>query len=158
MGRLFDLHSGYVYSIALSILKDAEKAEDVLQEIFMQIWRTPSDFNMIGINLCGCLALITRNRSIEFLRNRRPSDFDEELMNYLVEEESEAVTPSTMGAHARSALLQLESREQTTLAMAFFGGCTHMEIAEMTGQRPESVKTMISKSLLALRKHDHQQT
>lgn len=150
MGRLFDRHSKYVYSIALSILTDTERAEDVLQEIFMQIWRLPSDFIHVGSYLCGCLALITRNRAIDVLRDRRPNECEEDLPTF--SDASGRSASAAMSAHAQSARLELSRRDRAVLEMTFFGGCTHTEIAATTSQPAGVVKTMVRNSLLALRK------
>lgn len=151
MGRLFDRHSEYVYSIALSILKDTERAEDVLHEIFMQIWRLPSDFIHVGSSLCGCLALITRNRAINVLRDRRPNECEEDLPTFPTDASGRSAS-AAMSAHAQSALLELSRRDRAVLEMTFFGGCTPTEIAATTSQPAGAVKTMVRNSLLALRK------
>ncbi len=79
MAQLFERHSKLVYSIALRILRDPAAAEDVLQEIFMQMWRTPTSFIAARGSLGGWLAVVSRNRSIDFLRRKRPTDSVEDV-------------------------------------------------------------------------------
>src|SRR5580658_2422898 len=74
MAALFDRYSKVVYSVALRVLRDPASAEDVLQEIFMQIWRSPDSFLATRGSLGGWLAVVSRNRSIDQLRRRRPSE------------------------------------------------------------------------------------
>src|ERR1700735_9836 len=74
MASLFDRYSKVVYSVALRVLRDPASAEDVLQEIFMQIWRSPERFVASRGSLGGWLAGVTRNRSIDLLRRKKPSE------------------------------------------------------------------------------------
>jgi len=67
MASLFDRYSKVVYSVALRVLRDPASAEDVLQEIFMQIWRNPDGFIATRGSLGGWLAVVSRNRSIDAL-------------------------------------------------------------------------------------------
>src|ERR1700728_2133190 len=71
MATLFDRYSKVVYSVALRVLRDPAAAEDVLQDIFMQIWRKPDSFVSSRGSLAGWLAVIARNRSIDSLRRRK---------------------------------------------------------------------------------------
>src|ERR1700729_4576286 len=72
MAQLYDRYSGVVYSVALRVLGDTGAAEDVLQEVFLQLWRNPSAFDAARGGLASWLAVITRNRAIDSLRKRRP--------------------------------------------------------------------------------------
>src|ERR1700748_2871924 len=74
MATLFDRYSKVVYSIALRVLRDPSSAEDVLQEVFMQIWRNPDGFVATRGSLGGWLAVVSRNRSIDALRRTRPTE------------------------------------------------------------------------------------
>src|ERR1700761_5976230 len=80
MASLFDRYSKVVYSVALRVLHDPAAAEDVLQEIFMQIWRNPGSFVATRGSLGGWLAVVARNRSIDALRRRRPTDSVEDVI------------------------------------------------------------------------------
>src|SRR6202451_664772 len=72
MASLFDRYSKVVYSVALRVLRDPASAEDVLQEVFMQVWRNPDGFVGTRGSLGGWLAVVARNRSIDALRRKRP--------------------------------------------------------------------------------------
>ena len=67
MGRLYDRYSSIVYSVALRVLGDTGGAEDVLQEVFMQLWRNPAAFDSGRGNLGAWLGVIARNRAIDGL-------------------------------------------------------------------------------------------
>ena len=152
MAALFDRYSKVVYSVALRVLRDPASAEDVLQEIFMQIWRSPESFVATRGSLGGWLAVVSRNRSIDALRRRKPTDSVDDIAlasPYNLADEAER---NSMMEKARGVIVQLPMEQRKTLEMAFFDGLTHSEIAEMTGDPLGTVKTRIRSALLSLRK------
>src|SRR5271156_6162167 len=70
MARFFERYSSMVYSVALRVLKDSGEAEDVVQEIFIQVWKNPSAFVSGKGSLGGWLVVVARNRAIDILRRR----------------------------------------------------------------------------------------
>ncbi len=152
MASLFDRYSKVVYSVALRVLRDPASAEDVLQEIFMQIWRNPDSFIATRGSLGGWLAVVSRNRSIDTLRRRRPTDSVDDIAlasPYNLADEAER---HAMMEKAREVIARLPAEQKKTLEMAFFDGLTHSEIAEVTGDPLGTVKTRIRSALLAIRK------
>ena len=152
MAVLFDRYSKIVYSVSLRVLRDTASAEDVMQEIFMQIWRNPNSFVAAKGSLGGWLSVVARNRSIDTLRRKRPSEQVEELNLASVFNLAEESERNLMMEKARAAVVLLPLEQRKTLEMAFFDGLTHSEIAEMTGDALGTVKTRIRSGLLALRK------
>jgi RNA polymerase sigma-70 factor, ECF subfamily len=152
MATLFDRYSKVVYSVALRVLRDPASAEDVLQEIFMQIWRNPDSFVATRGSLGGWLAVVSRNRSIDALRRKRPMESVDDIAlasNYNLADEAER---NNMMEKARTVIHLLPVEQRKTLEMAFFDGLTHSEIAEMTGDPLGTVKTRIRSALTTLRK------
>ena len=152
MASLFDRYSKVVYSVALRVLRDPASAEDVLQEIFMQIWRNPDGFIATRGSLGGWLAVVSRNRSIDALRRKRPTDQIDDMAlasPYNLANEAER---NSMIEKARGVIYKLPVEQRKTLEMAFFDGLTHSEIAEMTGDPLGTVKTRIRSALTTLRK------
>jgi RNA polymerase sigma-70 factor, ECF subfamily len=152
MASLFDRYSKVVYSVALRVLRDPAAAEDVLQEVFMQIWRNPDSFVATRGSLGGWLAVVARNRSIDTLRRKRPTERVDDMAlasNYNLADEAER---NSMMEKACSVILMLPVEQRKTLEMAFFDGLTHSEIAEMTGDPLGTVKTRIRSALSMLRK------
>jgi RNA polymerase sigma-70 factor (ECF subfamily) len=152
MSSLFDRYSKVVYSVALRVLRDPASAEDVLQEVFMQIWRNPEGFVATRGSLGGWLAVVSRNRSIDALRRKRPTESVDDIAlasNYNLANEAER---NNMMEKARVVIHQLPVEQRKTLEMAFFDGLTHSEIAEMTGDPLGTVKTRIRSALGSLRK------
>src|SRR6478672_1002037 len=78
MSDLYDRYSGIVYGVALRVLGSTSAAEDILQEVFLQLWRNPQSFDADRGKLAPWLAVIARNRAIDLLRKRpMEEDIDE---------------------------------------------------------------------------------
>lgn len=152
MAALYDRYSSIVYSVALRVLQDTGAAEDVLQEIFMQLWRSPGAFDANRGNMAAWLAVISRHRAIDALRRRRPENNIEDLV-VSVEPDlaSDADRTRTMDK-VRGALQTMPQTQRSALEMAYFEGLTHVEIADKTGEPLGTIKTRIRAGLLSLRK------
>jgi RNA polymerase sigma-70 factor (ECF subfamily) len=152
MAVLYDRYSSLVYSVALRVLGDTGTAEDVLQEVFMQLWRNPGLFDSSRGNLAPWLAVITRNRSIDSLRKRRPeTDIDDVIVSVEPDMAGDAERGRAM-EKVRGVLGAMPLPQRSALEMAYFEGLTHTEIAAKTGEPLGTIKTRIRGGLLALRK------
>jgi RNA polymerase sigma-70 factor, ECF subfamily len=152
MAVLYDRYSSLVYSVALRVLGDTGTAEDVLQEVFMQLWRNPGLFDSSRGNLPPWLAVIARNRAIDLLRKRRP---ETDIDNVIVSVEPDMAGDAERGRameKVRGALGLMPLPQRSALEMAYFEGLTHTEIAAKTGEPLGTIKTRIRAGLLALRK------
>lgn len=118
----------------------------------MQIWRNPDSFSAARGSLGGWLAVVSRNRSIDALRRRRPSTALEDVILTSSTNLASEAERSFMIERARGVIATLPTEQRKTLQMAFFDGLTHSEIAEMTGDPLGTVKTRIRSGLLTLRK------
>lgn len=152
MGTLYDRYSRVVYSVALRVLRDPASAEDVSQEVFMQIWRNSESFAASRGSIGGWLAVVARNRSIDLIRRRKPTDSVDDVVlassfNLANEAERNSLIEKT-----RSVMGSLPAEQRKSVEMAFFDGLTHSEIAEMTGDPLGTVKTRIRSALIVLRK------
>lgn len=152
MGQIYDRYSRLVYSVALRVLRDSAAAEDVLQEIFMQIWRSPDSFLATRGSLGGWLAVVARNRSIDVIRRRRVMTPVEDVALVSRTNLADEAERNWLTAKARSIIQTLSVEQRRTIEMAFFDGLTHTEIAEMTGEPLGTVKTRIRAALIAVRK------
>lgn len=152
MGLLFDRYARIVYSIALRVLHDPSEAEDVMQEVLMQIWRGAPSFIVGRGSLGGWLAVVARNRAIDVLRKRHPSDsIDEVALPASIDLAAEAER-NTLMEKLRVIMQELPQEQQKSLQLAFFEGLTHSEIAEKTGDPLGTVKTRIRLALISIRK------
>jgi RNA polymerase sigma-70 factor (ECF subfamily) len=155
------LHSLYretgpqLFGIALGILKSRERAEDVLQDSFVLVWRHAHSFDPGRGTAMAWLAQIVRNRSIDILRQRgREAPLDDTFMDDL---EDPAASPFDLVALTSDArrlgdcLDELDARPRKVVMMAYFEGMTYKEVASRTGAPISTVKTWIRRSLMRLR-------
>jgi RNA polymerase sigma-70 factor (ECF subfamily) len=152
MGRFFQRYSGIVYSVALRVLKDSGEAEDVVQEIFVQVWKNPAAFVSGRGSLGGWLVVVARNRAIDMLRRRHPSDQVELFALPSSTNLANEAERSVLLEKIRVAMDTLPVEQQTSVELAFFEGLSHSEIAKKTGDPLGTVKTRIRLALLSLRK------
>ncbi|MGZ8666661.1 MAG: RNA polymerase sigma factor [Solirubrobacterales bacterium] len=146
-GVLYDRHGGAAYSLAYRIVGSRQAAEDVTQEAFISIWRSGARFDSTRGSVRAWTLGIVRNRAIDALRRetgKAPKlDLDDEATleqrpaGELTEEE---VVRRDEAAGVRGALQGLPSDQSKVIQLAFFGGFSHSEIAEMLGRPLGTVK------------------
>ena len=158
LGELYDHLAGVLFSTAVHILGDRREAEDVVQEVFLQIWTKATAFDgALGTPLHWTLG-ITRNRCIDFLRARQRRW---RLLDQAGEEtagQCAATAPSVSTslnaeelAAVRGAVETLPPDQHQAIVMAFFGGMTHQEIAASLDEPLGTVKARIRRGMLRLR-------
>ena len=152
MADLYDRYSGVVYGVALRVLASTAAAEDVVQEVFLQLWRKPQAFDAGRGRLAPWLAVIARNRAIDHLR-KRPAEDDIDALSISTGVDLEDDAAQKLAVEkVRGVLALLPQDQRKALEMAYFEGMTHTEIAGKTGDPLGTVKTRIRSGLLALRK------
>jgi RNA polymerase sigma-70 factor (ECF subfamily) len=151
MGELYDRHSSLVYSVALRVLGDTGAAEDVLQEIFMQLWRKPEAFEASRGSLPAWLSVIARNRAIDAIRKRTPDTPIEDVIVSVETDLAGEADRKRAAEQVRRKLGEMPELQRSALEMAFFEGLTHSEIAAKTGTPLGTIKTRIRAALTTLR-------
>jgi RNA polymerase sigma-70 factor (ECF subfamily) len=144
---LYDRHGGAAYSLAHRIVGDRSVAEDVAQEAFLSVWRSGARFDAARGSVRSWTLGIVRNRSIDALRrasNKAPKlDLDDdsaiEVQASPVLTDSEAIRRET-SRKVRGVLGELPSEQSEVIGLAYFGGFTHSEIAEMLSMPLGTVK------------------
>ena len=144
---LYDRHGGAAYSLAYRVVGDRAAAEEVTQEAFISVWRSGARFDAARGSVRSWLLSIVRNRAIDFLRSRAAKapklDFDDEsaLEQRPATEmtEEEALRRET-AAELRGALGKLPGEQSQVIQLAYFGGFSHSEIAQMLGLPMGTVK------------------
>jgi RNA polymerase sigma-70 factor (ECF subfamily) len=144
---LYDRHGGAAYSLAHRIVGNPGLAEDVTQEAFLSVWRSGARFDAARGSVRSWTLGIVRNRAIDALRRsstRAPKlDFDDDALlegqagSELTD--SEAIRRET-SRRVRGALVELPNEQSEVIGLAYFGGFTHSEIAEMLGMPLGTVK------------------
>ena len=158
LAEFYDLTAKPLFSLAVRILGDVSEAEEVIQDVFVQIWKNaPSFAPLLGPAFYWALS-ITRNRSIDRLRTRqRRARLIENLEN-----DAAANVPASQvadqgaleaddSALVRTTLNSLPADQRRVIEMAFFGGLTHQEIAEALKEPLGTIKARIRRGLLKLR-------
>jgi RNA polymerase sigma-70 factor (ECF subfamily) len=152
MATLFDRYSRLVYSIALRVLREPALAEDVMQEVLLQVWRQPRGFVSQRGSLGAWLAVVARNRSIDVIRRRSHLQPLEDMVLPEPRNLQRAVEENHLMDQVRLVVEQLPKDQQAPLQMAYFEGLTHSEISERTGTPLGTVKTRIRTALISVRK------
>jgi len=123
-----------------------------MQDVFIQVWKNPGSFVSGKGSLAGWLVVVARNRSIDMIRRRRPTDpvelFSLPSSTNLARE---AERNSLLGK-IRGLMSSLPDDQRKSVELAFFEGLSHSEIAEKTGDPLGTVKTRIRLALITIRK------
>jgi len=154
LAALYDRYSRLVFAEASRILRDKGAAEEILQDIFYQVWRTAEKFDPQRGSLPGWLLVVTRNRAISKLRRRSVTGDDELNENAVactINLESAASQNQLLG-RVRGAMESLPEGQREAIELAYFEGMTHSEIASRTGEALGTVKTRIRSALEVLRR------
>jgi RNA polymerase sigma-70 factor (ECF subfamily) len=151
LSELYDRYSSVVYGVALRILQDTGAAEDLLQDVFLQLWRKPDAFDSSRGSLGGWLAVIARHRSIDRLRQRKPESDIEDCVIASGTDLRDETERSLVIEKVRGVMGEMSPDQRQAMEMAYFEGLTHTEIAEKTGQPLGTIKTRIRTGLQMLR-------
>jgi RNA polymerase sigma-70 factor, ECF subfamily len=144
---LYDRHGGAAYSLAHRIVGDPAVAEDVTQEAFLSLWRSGGRFDAARGSVRSWMLGIVRNRAIDALRRasgpapKLDLDDDGVLEGQASGELTDAAAIRRETAQrVRGALGELPDEQSQVIGLAYFGGFTHSEIAEMLGMPLGTVK------------------
>ena len=162
MSDFYDQTATPLFSVALRILGDAGEVEEVIQDVFVQIWQKAPTFDPLFGSAFHWVLSITRHRAIDRLRARqRRARLADEL------QQTDAATPAPVGspdldahgaeaaAAVRAALGSLPKDQRQAIEMAFFAGLTHDDIAEALQAPLGTIKARIRRGLLKLRESLH---
>jgi RNA polymerase sigma-70 factor, ECF subfamily len=154
LAALYDRYSGMVCAVLNRILHDSAAAEEILQDIFFQVWRIAAQFDPARGSVPGWLVVAARNRAISRLRRRFPDESEELVENSVAlpfNLETEAAQNQLMGK-VKGALSALPQEQREALELAYFEGLTHSEIAARTGSPLGTVKTRLRSAVETLKK------
>ena len=153
--ELHDRFAGLLIGLARRIVGRQEEAEDVVQDVFVQVWQQADRYQRSRSSVSTWLVLITRSRAIDRIRTRRVVDrtaqaaHQEGSDDHASAEAPAAVIHRERSSRIRVEMAQLPDEQRQVLELAYFGGLTQNEIADRTGIPLGTVKT---RTLLAMRK------
>lgn len=158
---LYSRYGRPAYSLARRILKDPALAEDVVQEVFLALWRDPHGFDRQRGAFSSWLLAMTHHKAVdsvrreETLRRRRAraAEEDESLIGTAAEgpDVDDIVMTTLQGEGVRKALLALPVAQREALTLAYFGGYTQREVAALTGAPLGTVKTRMLAGMRRMR-------
>lgn len=157
LALLYDRFSARLMGLAQRILGDTGEAEEVLQEVFLWVWKSAGAFDPSRGTVLAWLLVATRSRSIDRLRTRRPAQRAglravEVVPDTPSREDVEADSAGKQWeALCRSAIAELPDEQRRALELAYFDGLTHQEISEKTSTPLGTVKTRVRLGLMKLR-------
>src|SRR6201996_6267268 len=122
MAEVFDRYGRMVYSVAFRVLRDSGHAEDVMQEIFFQVWRNPNSFVQGRGSLGAWLVVVARNRSIDFLRRKKPTDSVEDVVLAVDCDLASEAEHNALMEKVNKVMKDLPAEQQRSMELAFFDG------------------------------------
>ena len=155
LGRLYDRYAGLLVGLSRRILGSQEEAEDVLQEVFVQVWNQAKRYDRSRSSVSTWLVLITRSRSIDRLRTKQviartaQSAYEEDPKLDTSPEGMGNVLDHERRVRLRDELSKLPDEQRQIIELSFFEGMTQTEISSSTGVPLGTVKT---RTLLAMKK------
>lgn len=150
LAQIYDCFSEIVYSVALRILREPFAAEDVLQKVFLHLWRNPDS---CGHGATGAwLALAARNRSVAILRVRRPQENSDDIFPACKMNLADPTVRECLTRKVRHAMVAMPAEQRRVLELAFFEGWTPAEIAQSTGNAHGIIKGCLRSALLFFRR------
>lgn len=145
LAALYDAYGPLAYSVALRVLGDPQKAEDVTQEAFLKLWTHAADFDPSRGALRSWLLTIVRNRAVDGLRGRGARERGElPLLDVQPAKEAfdpwRAVAAGLEAQAVREGLASLPAEQRQVVELAYYGGYTCREIAELSRTPVGTVK------------------
>ena len=156
--NFYDQYSGLLFSIAIKVLNDSKEAEDVLQEVFMQIWNKAYVYDPLLGKPASWAVTLTRNKAIDRIRasQRRSKLLEQAMMeaNALADDSpsaNERLHGSENAEMIRSVVAALPADQRRAIELAFFSGLTQDEIAKTLQEPLGTIKARIRRGMSKLR-------
>ena len=156
--RLYDRHSRLVYALVLRIVQHAATAEEVVQDVFLQLWRNARHYDPARGPFAPWLLTLARNRALDQLRlkgerQRRREEQPEVLPQITVDAPNyeKALDEKRQGERVRALMGSLHPQQKRAIELAYFQGFSHSEIAAALQEPLGTVKSWIRNGLLRLK-------
>lgn len=155
LAEIYRRHSGAVFALALRITKNRTLAEEITQEIFVRLWKRWESYDPERGTVRSFLLTHTHGRSVDLIRSESSRRMREEretrqLVAAAGPTLEEEVVEMQMAEHVRGALKNLTDGERSAIELAYFGGHSYREVAEILGEPEGTVKSRIRTGLKRL--------
>ena len=158
MGELYDSTVKRVYGLAMKIVLKPELAEEVVGDVFMQVWNKTDSFDETKSTPISWILMMCRSRALDKLRRERPQlNSKTSKLDQNITEDPDTVTPYTelqgidVSSRIHEALQLLNEKQRLVITLAFYEDMTQTEISEHTGEPIGTVKSNIRRAQLILR-------
>lgn len=153
--QLYEATSAKLYAVCLRILSDKDESEDVLQEVYLTIWRRADRYDPARAGVMAWISTIARNRAIDRLRARGPMAYAEPVEELEIEDGAPTADALLEGAERAGALhdcmAELDERTRGVIRTAFFEGVTYEALARRVDAPLGTVKSWIRRGLIRLK-------
>jgi RNA polymerase sigma-70 factor (ECF subfamily) len=152
--ELYDELAPTIHGIVLRVVRDPAQAEEVTQEVFVDLWRQAVRFDPARGGVRGWAVTIAHRRAVDRVRSEqslRDRHLRDAAAPWAVAGPADAVIDALDRDRARQALMELSAAQREALELAFYDGLTHVEIAQRLGVALGTVKTRIRDGLIRLR-------
>ncbi len=154
---LYDRHSRIVFALVLRILQQASTSEEVVQDVFLQLWRNAAQYDESRGPFVSWLLTLARNRALDQLRlkserQRRREDQTDELPPVVTLPDLEgSLDEQRRAKRVRELMASLNPQQKRAIELAYFEGMSHSEIANALREPLGTVKSWIRNGLLRLK-------
>ena len=151
-GDLYDEVAPLVYGIARRVLRDPARAEEVSQEVFLQIWGQAERFDPSRGRARSWIAAVAHRRAVDVVRSEQASrrrTAEVGVREYLsaFDEVAETVERRELRRRVRGAIEELSEAQRQAVSLAYFGGMTYREVAEHVGSPEGTIKTRMRSAM-----------
>lgn len=158
LGALWDRHARQVYSLAVRMLRDPGWAEEVVQDVFLRLWREPEKYDPARGELRRWLLTVAHHAAVDGLRGRRGTartrDAGPEPLEAMTqggEDPDESVWRNMRAEWVRAAVSELPDTQREVIELVYFEGWSQSEVAENTGQPLGTVKSRLRLGMRKMR-------
>jgi len=159
VSEFYDATVNRVFGLAMKIVLRPELAEEVVGDVYLQIWRQARNYNSAKASPIGWLLMICRSRALDILRREKSAtknQFQDDDEKYDLEDESvamplDSILGSEISTRVSDALKLLNKKQREAISLAFYRDMSHKEISTHTGQPLGTVKSNIRRAQDILR-------